>query len=594
MKTMPAVRSADFLLRGRLGSSVRVLAFGALFAALTTMSPEWESGKRNETLARVENERVSTGYFLHRYENFLLSGASKDSWRVRRQFLDNMLNERLIIRQVYDEGITGDREFQDKLRAVTTQALLDGYRRKAVIDNVTVTEDELKRAFARSNTRVRARHLYASTEPEARELYELVMAGATFDSLARLTFADSDLASNGGDLGYFTWGDMDPAFEEAAYNLPVGGVSPPVKTDGGYSVIKVEDRITVPLRTEYEYLAKKPRLQRALRGIKIVDQGQQFARDLAASLDIKFSPKTLSRLFSLWTPKGASPPQDIANSLNMMADVELLRYGGGSWSVRDLADRIQLTSERQRRRVKTEGDLAEFLRGLVVRDVMVDRARGEGVDDDPGVQNEIRARIDQYLIERWRERVTKTLELFVDAVSPDASVLRLASAEDVPNPLVRARYEQYRANYLHPAELNVREILVRTRPEAEELLKEVRLGASFSGLARTHSLRRSSAAHGGKTGYRSAADFGGAGTRLTTAKEGELIGPLSVDAYYAVYQVIGRRPPRQKTFEEAEAQVKRELVIEAKFRAYGKLVETLRAGRDVAVDEDLLRTLSIP
>jgi len=219
VKRRLGVRSAEFLHRTRWGSSVRVFAFGALLAALTTVSPEWEGGKRNETLARVENERITTGYFLYRYENFLLSATSKDSWRVRRQFLDNLLNERLIIRQIYDEGITGDREFQDKVHAVRTQALLDGYRRKAVIDKITVTEDELKQAFARSNTRVRARHLYASTEPEARELYELVMAGATFDSLARLFFADSVLASNGGDLGF----RIDHAGDGVVVDVAVAG-----------------------------------------------------------------------------------------------------------------------------------------------------------------------------------------------------------------------------------------------------------------------------------------------------------------------------------------------------------------------------------
>ncbi|HEY4644456.1 MAG TPA: peptidylprolyl isomerase, partial [Bacteroidota bacterium] len=243
---------------------------------------------------------------------------------------------------------------------------------------------------------------------------------------------------------------------------------------------------------------------------------------------------------------------------------------------------------------KSFDDLEEFLRGLVVRDVMLTRARDEGIDNDPKVQEEVRTRIDQYLIERWKKNVTKKLELYVEAGSADASILRLASAEDVPNPLVRARYDRFRENYQHPAELSVREILVRTHPEAEELLKEIRIGASFSDLARSRSLRRSSAERGGETGYRSVGDFGGAGSHLMSAQDGDLVGPLSVDSYYAIYQVIGRRPARLKSLKEAEPQVKRELVMEAKFRAYGKMVETLRSGRSVAVDEDLLRSLSIP
>ena len=54
---------------------------------------------------------------------------------------------------------------------------------------------------------------------------------------------DPGSAGKGGDLGYFTKGQMVPEFEAAAFALRTGQITEePVKTQYGWHVIKVEDR----------------------------------------------------------------------------------------------------------------------------------------------------------------------------------------------------------------------------------------------------------------------------------------------------------------------------------------------------------------
>ena len=54
---------------------------------------------------------------------------------------------------------------------------------------------------------------------------------------------DRGSAGKGGDLGYFTKGQMVPEFEVAAFALRTGEITEkPVKTQYGWHVIKVEDR----------------------------------------------------------------------------------------------------------------------------------------------------------------------------------------------------------------------------------------------------------------------------------------------------------------------------------------------------------------
>ena len=61
---------------------------------------------------------------------------------------------------------------------------------------------------------------------------------------AELAKANSDCPSGtrGGDLGFFTHGQMVPEFDKAAFELPVGKVSDIVKTSFGYHIILVTEK----------------------------------------------------------------------------------------------------------------------------------------------------------------------------------------------------------------------------------------------------------------------------------------------------------------------------------------------------------------
>lgn len=113
------------------------------------------------------------------------------------------------------------------------------------IENLNPSDDELKTIFddLQMNVEVKASHILVDTEEEALKVIERINKGEDFADLAKEVSIDTASGINGGDLDYFSYGNMVQPFSEAAFALEVGEISDPVQSDFGYHIIKLTDRI---------------------------------------------------------------------------------------------------------------------------------------------------------------------------------------------------------------------------------------------------------------------------------------------------------------------------------------------------------------
>jgi len=128
-----------------------------------------------------------------------------------------------------------------------------------IAPKVTVSDSDI-RAFYENNPetfkqpeRVKASHILIkvdskadpSQKAEAQKKIDLVQAklqkGEDFGALAK-EYSEGPSGPKGGDLGYFTRGQMVKPFEEAAFAMKPGEVSGMVETRFGYHLIKVTDK----------------------------------------------------------------------------------------------------------------------------------------------------------------------------------------------------------------------------------------------------------------------------------------------------------------------------------------------------------------
>lgn len=117
-----------------------------------------------------------------------------------------------------------------------------GLFQEKAMDEIEVSDKEIKAYYDQGKYELNARHILVETEEEAKAIIEELKNGADFAQLAKEKSVDTASGAEGGELGWFTVGMMVPEFSDAAYALELNTVSEPVKSDYGYHIIEVKEK----------------------------------------------------------------------------------------------------------------------------------------------------------------------------------------------------------------------------------------------------------------------------------------------------------------------------------------------------------------
>jgi peptidyl-prolyl cis-trans isomerase C len=118
---------------------------------------------------------------------------------------------------------------------------------------------------------------------EAQAVLKQARDGSDFAELARKHSADGS-AAQGGDLNFFTKGQMVPAFDQVAFALKPGEMSDVVTTQFGYHIIKVTER-RPPSTVPFDQVSA--RIKEYLTGQRKQERAQAFIESLKQKAKIE-------------------------------------------------------------------------------------------------------------------------------------------------------------------------------------------------------------------------------------------------------------------------------------------------------------------
>jgi len=242
---------------GWIASAILLVAF--IIVAIKAFSTSGDSA----SVAEVNGVEITENQLYQA----LLPGGNGD------KALDNLINYELVNQEVEKQSVTvtqadidheldtlkksmgGDDAFNMALQqySMTIEDLKPDLRqqaqfRKLLEPKVTVTDEDIKNYYEQNKEsfatpeQVRASHILVGSKEEADAILKQLNEGGDFAAIAKEKSLDTSNKDSGGDLNFFGRGQMEAAFEDAAFKLKVGEVSEPVQTSYGYHIIKVTDR----------------------------------------------------------------------------------------------------------------------------------------------------------------------------------------------------------------------------------------------------------------------------------------------------------------------------------------------------------------
>jgi peptidyl-prolyl cis-trans isomerase C len=244
--------------------------------------------------------------------------------KLREELLNQLIDKKLLLQEAKQSGVQvssdeitsvieqmkddyTDEEFNQLLKSsgLTPEAwkqevkeglLIDKLIDSVIANRLNITDEEIKSYYQKNHAlferkeEVRARQIVVATEAEAENIHEQLLKGADFVELATERSMSPDKA-NGGDLGYFTRGQMPEEFD-IVFKLMAHSISPVVKSPYGYHIFKVEDKRaprSQPLEEVremvYQHLAREREDQ--LRS--------EWIKELRSKADIQINSSLLTR-----------------------------------------------------------------------------------------------------------------------------------------------------------------------------------------------------------------------------------------------------------------------------------------------------------
>lgn len=552
-----------------------------------------ETSKDKKPVVAIVGHDLSHGLitekeFLYSYEFTPTPYSNLKGLEAKKKHLEFMIDKKLMVLEGLSRGLDKDEKVQIQLQWYKDKAVRQQLYREVVRNKVTVSESELRKAFTLYNTKVRVRHLPAPTLEAAQELRKRLLAGASFNELAKVIFKDSTLANNGGDLGYIRWGEMDEDFEKAALSLKVGEISKPVKSKWAYHIIKVEDKIQNAIMTESQFNQKRKVLEKIIKRRKEAKLADQYIKNFMKDKHVRvYGPsvvllanKSKEILNSNNSLLPLKPPtildheiSQLGNELKEHLGDVMVEFEGGTWTIGDFLDKLKRIHPDARPAMTSKTNIKDVVARMVRDEFLAREGYRRGLEHSDYVKEEVRKWQEELVFQKFRHDLLDTVSVSVEEM--------------------KDYYENHKFKYMVPERVNIREIFVRTKEEAEALLRRIKHGEDFARLARKYSLRKWAAIKGGEFGYFGRGMFGEIGKKALSMNVGEIAGPLKLnDAKfgegYSIFEVIAKKERRPKTFGEAQEQVLVDLILEKQDKLLKKFLQKLRNKYAIKVYENRL------
>lgn len=238
--------------------------------------------RKQAVLANIGSKTITSTEFAERlkqlppqYQALIKSDEEK------KTMLDALVKEQLIVQEAKERNLDKEKAIQAKINTIVDQILLEEMVKRVRDSQLKPSEAEAKSYYDQHKSeftapeRIKVAHILVKEKAQAAQVLAQLKKGVDFAQVAKEYSIDGSSSKTGGEMDYFSQGEMVPDFEKGAFLLTKPGqISEPVKTAFGYHIIRLIDRKAAgeksfeEAKPEVERSAEKNKFDQWLEGLK--------------------------------------------------------------------------------------------------------------------------------------------------------------------------------------------------------------------------------------------------------------------------------------------------------------------------------------
>lgn len=268
---------------------------------------------------------IAGEHFVQEFQLFGTYAPFRDTPELRRHYAKVMLERMIIAERGRESGLDTTRHVRHAVQRRSDMAARRHLFNTEVRPTVEEpTPSEVYMAFRRSNARLRAQQIFASSQTEIDSLYRLLHAGANFDRLAEESMirAGSGIGT-AGHMGWITFNDLDEEPENVLFSTPRHHISPPVASLRGWHIFRVWEEEETVFLDESTFNNIRDRLEFQVFQRRFDEATARFIQREIFSTDLAVDMQVLGALYDIIRPSmpQRSHPEEIIrfnNELNLL------------------------------------------------------------------------------------------------------------------------------------------------------------------------------------------------------------------------------------------------------------------------------------
>ena len=313
-------------------------------------------------------------------------------------FLENHIDETMLMEYAEEKGISEKITKSPQMEKDKSQLLLNAFYKQEIDPQLIAGETELRRMYTWSKSSIHVRHLFSRTREGILDIQEQLELGHSWEEIASNCFTDSFLSVNGGDLGFRKLGELDPEFEQIAFQLNDREISPPVMTGDGYSIIQLLEREYDPFFIENDYLLMKNRLDVIVKTYKKRPAVREYTDRVYNQLKLVFNHENLLQLLSEIKSLKVEESVEIISAspdLTIVKSLSLKTY----WTFADILEKCRTLSQEKIARMNSVENAESIISGLFVREILLKKAVESNLHHDTDFMEQVDELKKQYTVQ---------------------------------------------------------------------------------------------------------------------------------------------------------------------------------------------------